>query len=180
MPTLFKVNSFTAPFQQIVNTYGVPRYQEINPAFFTLVTFPFLFGVMFGDIGHGFLLFLFGIIQCFAGEPPFHEYRYLITLMGFFSFYSGWIYNDYLSLSLNAFGSCYLIDGQLSETKKPDCNYPFGIDPAWGGNLEFGDSVKMKFSVIVAFFHMGLGLAMLGANLLHRSDGFGFVNKFLP
>lgn len=45
----------------ITNTYGVPRYKEINPALFSIMTFPFLFGVMFGDIGHGSLLFLVGL-----------------------------------------------------------------------------------------------------------------------
>jgi len=45
-----------------VNTYGIPRYKEFNPAVFTTITFPFLFGVMFGDIAHGFLLFLCGIL----------------------------------------------------------------------------------------------------------------------
>lgn len=40
-------------FQAIVNTYGVPRYREINPAVFSIASFPILFGVMFGDFGHG-------------------------------------------------------------------------------------------------------------------------------
>lgn len=34
-------------------------------------------------------------------------HRYLLTFMGFFSFYCGIIYNDFLSLKLNLFGSCY-------------------------------------------------------------------------
>ena len=41
--------------------YGVPRYGEINPATFTIITYPFLFGVMFGDVGHGALVLLFSL-----------------------------------------------------------------------------------------------------------------------
>ena len=55
-PTFFKLNEFTWSFQEITNTYGVPDYKEVNPSLFSIITFPFLFGVMFGDIGHGFLL----------------------------------------------------------------------------------------------------------------------------
>jgi V-type H+-transporting ATPase subunit a len=34
-PTYFRLNEFTAPFQEIVDTYGTPSYKEANPAFFT-------------------------------------------------------------------------------------------------------------------------------------------------
>lgn len=40
-PTYFKSNAVTKVFQEITNTYGVPKYQEINPSAFAIVTFPF-------------------------------------------------------------------------------------------------------------------------------------------
>ena len=52
-PTHFYINEFTSITQTVVDTYGVPSYKECNPAVFTLVTFPFQFGIMFGDFGHG-------------------------------------------------------------------------------------------------------------------------------
>jgi V-type H+-transporting ATPase subunit a len=113
-PTFFKLNDLTYPFQEIVNTYGIPRYQEANPSIFAIVTFPFLFGVMFGDIGHGFLLLLFGIYLLWnntslqkSALKPLARARYLFLLMGFFAFFSGWMYNDFLSIPLDVFGSCY-------------------------------------------------------------------------
>jgi V-type H+-transporting ATPase subunit a len=38
-PTLFLVNEFLWPFQEIVNTYGVPNYKEVNPALFSVISF---------------------------------------------------------------------------------------------------------------------------------------------
>jgi len=82
------------------------------------MTFPFLYGVMFGDIAHGTLLFLFGLFLVFGKtyiekELPdsifksFLVVRYLLAFMGFFAMYCGWIYNDFTSLTFDVFGSCY-------------------------------------------------------------------------
>jgi V/A-type H+-transporting ATPase subunit I len=49
-------------FQNLLTTYGWPRYQEIDPTVVIAVTFPLLFGAMFGDVGHGLVLALAGML----------------------------------------------------------------------------------------------------------------------
>jgi V/A-type H+-transporting ATPase subunit I len=50
------------PFQLLVTTYANPRYDEIDPTFLLAFTFPLIFGIMFGDVGHGAALILLGLL----------------------------------------------------------------------------------------------------------------------
>ena len=59
---LFK-NRYLRPFQMLVNTYARPRYGEIDPSILIAITFPILYGAMFGDLGQGLVLFTLGLLM---------------------------------------------------------------------------------------------------------------------
>jgi V-type H+-transporting ATPase subunit a len=68
-PTFHRTNKFTEEFQMIIDSYGIAKYQEVNPTIVAIVTFPFLFAVMFGDIGHGFIMVVAGGLMCYFEKP---------------------------------------------------------------------------------------------------------------
>ncbi|MFN2218816.1 MAG: V-type ATP synthase subunit I [Anaerolineae bacterium] len=60
VPVALRNPGFLRPFQQLVTVYGRPRYEEFDPTLLIALTFPLLFGAMFGDVGHGLVLALLG------------------------------------------------------------------------------------------------------------------------
>jgi hypothetical protein len=114
-PTHYVVNKYSSAFQAIVEAYGVARYREHNPTPYTIVTFPFLFAVMFGDAGHGLLMLAAAVYFIVKEEElgaskinemvqtPF-DGRYVMFLMSFFAIYCGVIYNEVFGMPLNLYG----------------------------------------------------------------------------
>ena len=88
---------------------------------------------------HGTILFIIASMICFSKREEgtlfglFGPIRYLLLLMGLFSTFCGFIYNDYTSIPLKIFGnSCFNINhADKSTTLEPDCVYPVGVDPSW-------------------------------------------------
>ena len=195
-PTYLILNDFTYPFQTIVSEYGVPRYREVNPGLFTIITFPFMFGVMFGDIGHGGLILLMSIwlvlkkdeiLKTMPDLKVLVKNRYFFLLCGFFAFFNGWIYNDFFATPLGIFGSCYKNEkdenGEKIAKRKGDCVYPIGLDPKWYvavNELAFLNSFKMKMSVIIGVLQMILGLFLKGMNGIYFGDYVDFLFEFIP
>ena len=60
VPVALRNPGFLAPFELLVNTYARPRYNELDPTILIAITFPLLYGAMFGDVGHGLVLAAFG------------------------------------------------------------------------------------------------------------------------
>ncbi|KAJ1557664.1 H(+)-transporting V0 sector ATPase subunit a, partial [Nowakowskiella sp. JEL0078] len=182
-PTYHRTNKFTYAFQAIVDAYGIATYREVNPGLFTTISFPFLFAVMFGDMGHGFLVFLFAAWMCLSerslGRKKWGEMwdmifggRYILLLMGVFSVFTGLMYNDIFSRPLGLFKSGYLFSQSAPEEPfiaEKIGTYPFGLDPAWmlaENKLLFLNSYKMKMAIVMGFIQMMFGISIQIVN--HR------------
>jgi V-type H+-transporting ATPase subunit a len=200
-PTFFKTNSFTKPYQDFVDTYGVPRYKEANPALFTAVTFPFLFGMMYGDVGHGTCLALAGLYLClsYQDDPKrgemlqgVYEARYMLLMMGCFAVYAGVIYNDIFSLPMSLFKSQWdwgedPQEDQLANNTcsygESHCVYSMGIDPAWkisSNELLFSNSLKMKMAVIIGILQMNGGIFLKGMNAVYFKEKATLYFEVIP
>ena len=84
-----------------------------------MATFPFLFGLMFGDMGHGSIFLAFGLFLTIFHDrlkktfwATFAPGRYLLVLLGMNSVFSGLMYNEFFAIRTNIFGSCYAINNK--------------------------------------------------------------------
>ncbi|KAK2381727.1 V-type proton ATPase subunit a3 [Trifolium repens] len=200
-PTYFRTNKFTSPYQGIIDSYGVAKYQEANPTVFTVVTFPFLFAVMFGDWGHGICLLLAALYFIIREKKLSSQKldditemtfggRYIIFMMALFSIYTGLIYNEFFSVPFELFGpsayECRDLSCRDSTTIgliKTGPTYPFGLDPVWHGTrseLPFLNSLKMKMSILLGVAQMNLGIIMSYCNARFFKNSVNVWFQFIP
>merc|ERR1719150_2063969 len=207
-------NKFTAGFQSLIDAYGVNTYREVNPSVYTIATFPFLFAVMFGDAGHGTIMLIAAVTMIIREKKLeansdmseifkiFFGGRYIVFLMSIFSIYTGLIYNDIFSKSLNIFGSQWSVPMnftaspenklQLGNTfmldpKDPNAYtsepYWLGVDPVWQGasnKIGFLNTYKMKISLIFGVIHMTFGVMMSLWNKISKRQYSHIFLEFLP
>jgi V/A-type H+-transporting ATPase subunit I len=62
VPVSFNNPKVLAPFQMLVSNFGIPQYGTIDPTPFVMPVYLSMFGLMFADIGQGFVLSLLGIL----------------------------------------------------------------------------------------------------------------------
>lgn len=136
-PTKLKNPRFFQPFEMFIRMYGLPAHDEMDPTVFVALTYTFIFGAMFGDVGQGLCLFALGGLIYWKKKMALAG---IISIAGIFSTFFGFM-----------FGSFFGFEGTI-------------IKPIWLSpmhvmmKLPFLGQLNTVFIVAVAF---GMGLILL-------------------
>lgn len=135
-PTKLQNPKFFKPFEMFIRMYGLPSANEMDPTIFVALTYTFIFGAMFGDVGQGFCLFVIGGILYLTKKMNLAG---IVSVAGLFSMFFGFM-----------FGSIFGFE---------DIIEPIWLRPAEAmTNLPFIGQLNTVFIVAVAF---GMGLNIL-------------------
>jgi V/A-type H+/Na+-transporting ATPase subunit I len=148
-PTWFRPVAVRSSFEPLVSSYGTARYGDIDPTLFTAVSFVVMFGMMFGDVGHGLVLAALALCLRLRRVGRLAAFRHL------------WPIPFAAGLTAAAFGLLY-----------GECFGPTGLVPTlWLSPLE--EPVRL---LLVA---VGVGAVLLAISYLlgivnrWRESGFG-------
>lgn len=90
-PTKLRNPLLIKPFEMFVKMYGLPAYKELDPTLFVALTYSFLFGAMFGDVGQGLCLVIGGFLLYKIKKMNIAG---IIALAGVFSTIFGFAYGS--------------------------------------------------------------------------------------
>ncbi|OHT03376.1 vacuolar ATPase transmembrane subunit [Tritrichomonas foetus] len=200
VPTWIQKNNFLKGFQTLNDAYGIPNYDELNGGAFYCI-YPFLFAIMFGDVGHAIFYVLIAIAILLLdpivkkkgidlGEigGSVFGFKWLVVFAAICSLYCGFIYNECFGLPFSTFKSNWVVDENLTtdslvKYKQEGTVYPFGIDYMWyfkDNELIFLNSYKMKLSVVMGILQMIFGMFLQLINHIHRRSLYEILVKWLP
>jgi len=155
IPVLLRHPRLLRPFEMLVAGYGLPAYHELEPTLFVALSYVLMFGMMFGDVGHGAVLALGGALALvFSRAPKVRDVGLLLIFIGLSSVVFGAVYGSYFGI----------------ESLK---HYALWRDP-----LE-GATPLMYSAVGIGIVIVSLGLVLNIVNRFRRRDWVGgFMDKF--
>lgn len=102
LPTKISNNRFVKPFEVITKLYGLPKYGEVDPTPFMAISFPILFGLMFGDMGHGLILLGGGLAvgMLVKKNEGIKNMAYIMAMCGLAATIAGALFGEFFGKEL--------------------------------------------------------------------------------
>lgn len=99
VPVLMKNNPLVRPFEVLVQGFGWPGYKEIEPTPIVAISFLVMYGLMFGDVGHGFVLGLVGLALWLRGKArDVRDIGFIVMAAGVSATLGGFLYGSIFGL----------------------------------------------------------------------------------
>lgn len=120
IPTKLHNTWFTKPFTTFIKMYGLPSYSSIDPTPILAISFSLLFGMMFGDLGQGLLLSLFGFYLYKKKNSVLGE---IAIRIGLASAFFGFLYGSFFGneeILTPIFTEWIGLDGKIIDIMDPD------------------------------------------------------------
>ena len=92
-PVLLANPAAVRPFQRLLAVLGTPAYSEIEPTPLLAIGFLVLFGIMFGDVGHGLVLLLAGLLL--RRFSRFRDHGSIVAQVGLSSGFFGLLFGSF-------------------------------------------------------------------------------------
>jgi V/A-type H+-transporting ATPase subunit I len=156
IPVLLRHPRWLRPFGALVTAYGLPKYRELEPTLFVAVSFVLMFGMMFGDVGHGAVIAAAGLVALLAGrKPKLRDAGMLLAAGGVSSTVFGLLYGSFFGLE------------------------SFKRFALWQDPLA-GDPMNLMFAAVgIGVAVISLGLVLNIINRFRRRDYLGgWLDKF--
>jgi len=101
-PTRILNSRFVKPFEELTKLYGLPKYDEIDPTPFLAITFPIIFGLMFGDVGHGLVLLIGGLTMglLIKNGQGMKNVCYIMAACGFGAIIAGLLFGEFFGMQI--------------------------------------------------------------------------------
>jgi V/A-type H+-transporting ATPase subunit I len=101
-PTKITHNRFVKPFEEITKLYGLPKYNELDPTPLIAISFPIIFGLMFGDVGHGLILLIGGAAlgKLIKGNQSIKNVCWIMAACGAAAIFAGLLFGEFFGIQL--------------------------------------------------------------------------------
>ncbi len=172
-PVFFKTPGFLEPFVKLLYAYGAPLSHEINPVILMTITFPFVYGIMFADIGHASIMAIGGVLLAIAKRQLMKKgvkmdgilgmvisAGELLALCGAFGVFWGFIFGEIFGM--HEFLGIHLHPIEIAK---------IGRETLIGGFVPSEDIMAMfHFAIFVGVCQITLGLIINLANKLINKE----------
>ena len=91
-PTKLKNPKIFRPFEMYVKMYGLPNYHEMDPTIFVAISYAFIFGIMFADVGQGLCLLIGGALLYHFKKM---DLAGILSTCGIFSVIFGFLFGSF-------------------------------------------------------------------------------------